>query len=332
MKYCTILTLLLAVAGVVGTTSGAHATAASTRGDDIDEVSPTSNTNLRSTNLGAAKEDSIDQTERELPEVNRIINNNKKGKNLPFLEDKKIYGSNPWSAFVIGGTDVTYSTRFTGFGTSNMETGKTYEWQAGKGYLIALLVQAISGQSDTSVSVFYLLFAGAMVFSMQTGFAMLCGGSLRQTENFKNTVLKSILDACGGALGFWSVGYAFAYGGSNTPFLSGLFGTSDFFSGGLFPWFFQSALAAFVVPVASLAYPVAVYSVEATSDEEGELKLDIVMNIGQPDEADEDEDVPDEVVEYIQEKLNAIFTETIRILRLFYQEASFVGVVLLPIV
>lgn len=156
---------------------------------------------------------------------------------------------------------------------------------------------------------------------------MLCAGSLRQSqENFKNTMLKSILDAFGGALGFWSVGYAFAYGGANTPFLSGLFGTSDFFSGvSLISSFFQSALAAFVVPVASLAYPVAVYSVEATSDEEGELKLDIVMNIGQPDEADEDEDVPDEVVEYIQEKLNAIFTETIRILRLFYQEASFEG-------
>ena len=72
-------------------------------------------------------------------------------------------------------------------------------------------------------------------------------------------------------------------------------------------------------------YPVVVHSVEATSNEEGELKLDIVMNIGQPDEADEDEDVPGEVVEYIQEKLNAIFTETIRILGLFYQEASFEG-------
>ena len=147
---------------------------------------------------------------------------------------------------------------------------------------------AYTDQTNAGLDVFYLLFAAALVFFMQAGFAMLCAGSVRQ-KNVKNIMLKNILDACGGALGFWSVGYAFAYGGSNTPFLSGLFGTSDFFSGGLFPWFFQSALAAFVVPVASLVYPVAVYSVEATSDEEGEFKLDIAMNIGQPDEADEDD-------------------------------------------
>lgn len=105
MKYSTILTLL-AVAGVVGTTSGAHATAASTstRDENVDEVSLTSNTNLRSAIVGAAKEDSIDQTERELPEVNRIINNKKK--KPPFLEDKK-YDFNPGSALAIKGTDIT---------------------------------------------------------------------------------------------------------------------------------------------------------------------------------------------------------------------------------
>lgn len=141
MKYSMFLTLL-AVAGVVGTTSGAHATAASTHNDNVDEVSLTSNNNLRSTILGAAKEDSIDQTERELPEVNRIIN--KKGKNPPFLEDEKIYDFNPGSTLATSRTDVTYSIILTGLTNSNMETGKTYEWQAGKGYLIALLVQARS--------------------------------------------------------------------------------------------------------------------------------------------------------------------------------------------
>lgn len=49
-----------------------------------------------------------------------------------------------------------------------------------------------------------------MIFFMQCGFAMLCAGSVRQ-KNVKNIMLKNILDAVGGALGFWSVGFAFAY-------------------------------------------------------------------------------------------------------------------------
>jgi ammonia channel protein AmtB len=47
---------------------------------------------------------------------------------------------------------------------------------------------------------------GTLVFMMQTGFAMLCAGSVRQ-KNVKNIMLKNLLDACGGAIGFWSLGY-----------------------------------------------------------------------------------------------------------------------------
>jgi len=50
-----------------------------------------------------------------------------------------------------------------------------------------------------------------MIFLMQCGFAMLCAGSVRQ-KNVKNIMLKNLLDACGGAIGFFSVGYALAYG------------------------------------------------------------------------------------------------------------------------
>merc|ERR1719428_1326564 len=52
---------------------------------------------------------------------------------------------------------------------------------------------------------------------------MLCAGSVRQ-KNVKNIMLKNLLDACGGALGFWTVGYAFAYGG-DTRYI----GNSNFF-------------------------------------------------------------------------------------------------------
>jgi Amt family ammonium transporter len=97
------------------------------------------------------------------------------------------------------------------------------------------------------LNVFFLLFAGTLVFFMQTGFAMLCAGSVRQ-KNVKNIMLKNLLDACGGALGFWSIGYAFAYGGSSSDVT--FIGTSNFFlrdnSTGpeYIAFFFQFAFAA----------------------------------------------------------------------------------------
>jgi len=47
---------------------------------------------------------------------------------------------------------------------------------------------------------------------MQTGFVILCDGSVGQ-KNVKNIMLKNILDACFGAIGFYTFGFAFAYGG-----------------------------------------------------------------------------------------------------------------------
>jgi len=80
-----------------------------------------------------------------------------------------------------------------------------------------LLFETVS-KTDAALSelingtdVFYSLICGAFIFLMQCGFAMLCAGSVRQ-KNVKNIMLKNILDACGGALGFWSIGFALAYG------------------------------------------------------------------------------------------------------------------------
>mmetsp|Transcript_39788 Transcript_39788/g.93224 ORF Transcript_39788/g.93224 Transcript_39788/m.93224 type:complete len:425 (+) Transcript_39788:573-1847(+) len=58
---------------------------------------------------------------------------------------------------------------------------------------------------------------------MQSGFAMLCAGSVRQ-KNVKNIMLKNLLDACGGALGFYLLGFGFAYGKGST-FLGGAGGS-----------------------------------------------------------------------------------------------------------
>jgi Amt family ammonium transporter len=107
-----------------------------------------------------------------------------------------------------------------------------------------------SGLANTKdgLNVFFLLFAGALVFMMQAGFAMLCAGSVRQ-KNVKNIMLKNLLDACGGALGFWSVGYAFAYD-SNSSGEKTFIGDHNFFlrnfstGAEYIGFFFQFAFAA----------------------------------------------------------------------------------------
>lgn len=62
---------------------------------------------------------------------------------------------------------------------------------------------------------FFLLYAASLVFFMQAGLAMLCAGSVRK-KNIQNTMLKNLLDACGAAIAFYSIGYALAYGGSHS--------------------------------------------------------------------------------------------------------------------
>ena len=52
---------------------------------------------------------------------------------------------------------------------------------------------------------FLLIISGAMIFFMQSGFAMLCAGSVR-LKNVQNTMLKNLLDACGAALAFYFIG------------------------------------------------------------------------------------------------------------------------------
>jgi Amt family ammonium transporter len=135
---------------------------------------------------------------------------------------------------------------------------------------------------------------GAAVFLMQSGFAMLCAGSVRQ-KNVKNIMLKNLLDACGGALGFWSVGYALAYGDAdgdnkNLRFIgnTGFFLTNIDIEGDGYAYitfFFQFAFAAtaativagtvaerckmsaylcYSVFLTAFVYPVVVHSIWAT--------------------------------------------------------------------
>ncbi|KAL5246906.1 hypothetical protein ACHWQZ_G018946 [Mnemiopsis leidyi] len=77
-------------------------------------------------------------------------------------------------------------------------------------------IKSSSGVSDTdySVDTFYLIVCAGMVFLMQAGFALVEVGSVRM-KNTKNILIKNMLDACIGALSFWLIGYAFAFGENN---------------------------------------------------------------------------------------------------------------------
>lgn len=118
---------------------------------------------------------------------------------------------------------------------------------ATEGVAICMLDETVTSLRD-GVNVFFLLFAGALVFLMQSGFAMLCAGSVRQ-KNVKNIMLKNLLDACGGAIGFWTIGFAFAYDNNSSDDTS-FIGDANFFirdwsSGGDYiGFFFQFAFAA----------------------------------------------------------------------------------------
>ena len=56
---------------------------------------------------------------------------------------------------------------------------------------------------------FWLMVCGFLVFFMQCGFALLEAGTVR-AKNTKNILLKNLLDACLGALIWWSLGYMIA--------------------------------------------------------------------------------------------------------------------------
>lgn len=57
----------------------------------------------------------------------------------------------------------------------------------------------------TGVNVMFLLFAGALVFIMHAGFAMLCAGAIR-SKNTMNILLQTILDAASSAVAYYIIG------------------------------------------------------------------------------------------------------------------------------
>ncbi len=111
---------------------------------------------------------------------------------------------------------------------------------SGGGIAHAQSAEEVMGTLDNAI----LVFAAALVFFMQAGFAFLGAGLIR-AKNTVNYMTKSFLDFCIASLGFWAFGYALMFGGGAAAGIIGLEGffLANFADGDLVGWFFQMVFA-----------------------------------------------------------------------------------------
>jgi ammonium transporter, Amt family len=122
--------------------------------------------------------------------------------------------------------------------------------------LLLTLFTPIVQANELTVSVevintVWVMIAGALVFLMQAGFALLESGMSR-TKNAVNVMMKNYMDLCVGTLLFWLVGYGLMFG--DNP--SGFAGTSLFALAKASDWtfnllFFQIMFAATAATIVS---------------------------------------------------------------------------------
>lgn len=130
----------------------------------------------------------------------------------------------------------------------------------------------------TAMDHMWLILCGSIVMFMQAGFAMIEAGACR-AKSIESILMKKLADVCFGTFGWWSLGYALAYGGpldANGFLGNGFAGSRHFFGvefnadvreaeaaiGGdpmaviqpsilMLEWFFQWALCSTVVTIVS---------------------------------------------------------------------------------
>ncbi len=127
------------------------------------------------------------------------------------------------------------------------------------GITLGLLVLPVGGgaaesslpEMQAAMNTVWLITAGALVFFMQAGFALLESGMSR-SKNSVNVIMKNYIDVCLGSLVFWLFGYGLMFGVN----LTGLWGESHFLLGTAEHWdysllFFQTMFAATAVTIVS---------------------------------------------------------------------------------
>jgi Amt family ammonium transporter len=94
----------------------------------------------------------------------------------------------------------------------------------------------------------FVLLAAVLVIFMQAGFALVEAG-LTRAKSVANIMMKNLMDFCAGALAFFAVGYAIAFGSGNK-----LFGTEGWFLGdGAFQYGTLTVPVTFIFQVAFAA-------------------------------------------------------------------------------
>lgn len=66
-------------------------------------------------------------------------------------------------------------------------------------------------KTKDAIEIVWALVSTAMIFFMQSGFALVEVGSVRH-KNSQSILIKNLCDSAIGCLGFWLIGYAFAFG------------------------------------------------------------------------------------------------------------------------
>jgi Amt family ammonium transporter len=112
-------------------------------------------------------------------------------------------------------------------------------------------IDAVQKQAD----ILWTIVAGALVFFMQAGFAMVETGFTR-AKNAGNIMMKNLMDFCMGGVAYWAIGFGLMFGLSK-----GLVGGTDFFLNfdnttvdgqwGFTFWFFQIVFAATAATIVS---------------------------------------------------------------------------------
>jgi Amt family ammonium transporter len=122
-----------------------------------------------------------------------------------------------------------------------------------------LLINQVGAAVDLQATLdnVWILIAAALVLFMQAGFAFVEAG-LTRAKNVANVMMKNMMDLCFGALAFFAVGFAIAFGGDMDgigKFIGGggwFLGEGSFTYGNLTPFTFFIFQVAFVATAATI--------------------------------------------------------------------------------